>query len=105
MSGQWALYKCPNKKGDGYAVYTNMQCGGGFRGYGTGQSCFAMESAVDELAGALGIDPIAFRRKNAVGNGDKMESVWKETSDLTMGSYGLDQCIDAVEAGLTSGRA
>ncbi len=104
MSGQFAMYKCPNKKGDGYAVYTNMQCGGGFRGYGTGQSCFAMESAVDELAETLGIDPIEFRRKNTVGDGDKMESVWKESSDLTMGSYGLDQCIDAVEAGLKSGR-
>jgi CO/xanthine dehydrogenase Mo-binding subunit/aerobic-type carbon monoxide dehydrogenase small subunit (CoxS/CutS family) len=104
MSGQWALYKCPNKKGDGYAVYTNMQCGGGFRGYGSGQSCFAMESAVDELAGLLSIDPLAFRRKNVVGPTDKMESIWKESSDLTMGSYGLDQCIDAVEGGLASGR-
>ena len=50
MSGPWAIYKCPNKKGDGYAVYTNLQCGGGFRGYGTTQPTFAMESAIDELS-------------------------------------------------------
>jgi CO/xanthine dehydrogenase Mo-binding subunit/aerobic-type carbon monoxide dehydrogenase small subunit (CoxS/CutS family) len=104
MSGPWALYKCPNKKGDGYAVYTNMTPGGGFRGYGTGQTTFAMESAIDELAHMLGIEPIALRRKNIVGPNDSMDSALKETSDLTIGSYGLDQCIDAVEAGLRSGR-
>jgi CO/xanthine dehydrogenase Mo-binding subunit len=104
MSGPWAIYRCPNKKGDGYAVYTNMQCGGGFRGYGSGQTTFAIESALDELAGLLGIEPIDMRRKNVIGPADKMESIWKEAADLTMGSYGLDQCIDAVEAALASGR-
>jgi putative selenate reductase molybdopterin-binding subunit len=104
MSGPWALYKCENKKGDGYAVYTNLQCGGGFRGYGTGQTAFAIESAVDELARMLNIDPIEFRRKNMVGPYDNMESAWKETTDLTMGSYGLDQCLDAVERALRTGK-
>jgi len=104
MSGPWALYRCPNKKGDGYAVYTNLQCGGGFRGYGTTQPTFAIESAIDELAALLGIDPIEMRRKNVIGADDEMESVLTEPSDLTMGSYGLDQCIDAVERGLSSGR-
>jgi CO/xanthine dehydrogenase Mo-binding subunit/aerobic-type carbon monoxide dehydrogenase small subunit (CoxS/CutS family) len=104
MSGPWAIYKCPNKKGDGYAVYTNLQCGGGFRGYGTTQPTFAMESALDELADLLKIDPIELRRKNVVGPNDKMEAIWKESSDLTMGSYGLDQCLDAIEKALASGR-
>ncbi len=104
MSGPWAIYKCPNKKGDGYAVYTNMQCGGGFRGYGTTQPTFAVESALDELAAMLAIDPIEMRRKNVIGEHDKMESALSEISDLTMGSYGLDQCIDAIEKGLASGR-
>jgi putative selenate reductase molybdopterin-binding subunit len=104
MSGPWAIYKCPNKKGDGYAVYTNMQCGGGFRGYGTTQPTFAVESALDELAAMLAIDPTEMRRKNVIGKHDKMESALSEISDLTMGSYGLDQCIDAIEAGLASGR-
>jgi len=104
MSGPWAIYKCPNKKGDGYAVYTNLQCGGGFRGYGTTQPTFAMESAIDELADLLKIDPIEMRRKNMVGPADKMEAIWKESSDLEMGSYGLDQCVDAIEKALKSGR-
>jgi putative selenate reductase molybdopterin-binding subunit len=104
MSGPWAIYKCPNKKGDGYAVYTNLHCGGGFRGYGTGQPTFAVESALDELAALLEIDPIEIRRKNVVGAGDEMLSVLQDPSDLTMGSYGLDQCIDAVEKALASGR-
>jgi putative selenate reductase molybdopterin-binding subunit len=104
MSGPWAIYKCPNKKGDGYAVYTNLHCGGGFRGYGTGQTTFAIESALDELADLLKIDPIELRRKNVIGPADKMESIWREASDLTMGSYGLDQCIDAVEKALAGGR-
>jgi len=104
MSGPWALYNCPNKKGDGYAVYTNTQCGGGFRGYGTTQPTFAIESAIDELARLLGLDPTEMRRKNVIGANDKMQSVFPEVSDLTMGSYGLDQCIDAVEKALAEGR-
>jgi CO/xanthine dehydrogenase Mo-binding subunit len=104
MSGPWAIYRCPNKKGDGYAVYTNLQCGGGFRGYGTGQPTFAVESALDELAALLDLDPIEMRRKNMIGPDDKMESVLEGASDLTMGSYGLDQCVDAVEKALASGR-
>ena len=38
MGGAWAVYRCPNKKGDGYAVYTNTVPGGGFRGYGSTQA-------------------------------------------------------------------
>jgi CO/xanthine dehydrogenase Mo-binding subunit/aerobic-type carbon monoxide dehydrogenase small subunit (CoxS/CutS family) len=104
MSGPWALYKCPNKKGDGYAVYTNTTCGGGFRGYGSGQTTFAMESAVDELAHMLQIDPTEFRRKNVVGPDDKLQSIFTGPEDLTMGSYGLDQCIDAIDDALRSGK-
>ena len=104
MSGPWAIYKCPNKKGDGYAVYTNLQCGGGFRGYGTTQPTFAIESALDELADLLKIDPIELRRKNVVAAGDKLEAFSKESSDLTIGSYGLDQCIDAIEKALAARR-
>ena len=44
------VYRCDNKKADGYAVYTNMVPGGGFRGYGASQTTFAIECAMDELA-------------------------------------------------------
>src|SRR5436305_7794482 len=63
-----------------------------------------MESALDELADLLKIGPIEMRRENVVGAADKMEAIWKESSDLTMGSYGLDQCLDAIEKALASGR-
>ena len=59
-----AAYRCPNKKAEGYAVYTNMVPGGGFRGYGASQTTFAVESAIDELGQLLGLSPFEIRRKN-----------------------------------------
>jgi CO/xanthine dehydrogenase Mo-binding subunit/aerobic-type carbon monoxide dehydrogenase small subunit (CoxS/CutS family) len=98
------MYRCPNKKADGYAVYTNMVPAGGFRGYGSSQTTFAIESAMDELAGLLGMGPFEIRRKNMIRPGDVMESIWQEPSDVEFGSYGLDQCLDLVETALASGR-
>jgi CO/xanthine dehydrogenase Mo-binding subunit/aerobic-type carbon monoxide dehydrogenase small subunit (CoxS/CutS family) len=98
------VYKCANKRANGYAVYTNMVPGGGFRGYGSSQTAFAIESAMDDLARLLDLDPFEIRRKNMVRPGDPMESVWQEPSDVEFGSYGLDQCLDKVEAALASGR-
>jgi putative selenate reductase molybdopterin-binding subunit len=97
-------YRCANKKAVGCAVYTNMIPGGGFRGYGSSQTTFAIECAIDELARLLGIDPFEIRRKNMVRPGDWMESVWKDPSDVDFGSYGLDQCLDLVEDALASRR-
>jgi len=90
-------YRCANKKADGYAVYTNMIPAGGFRGYGSSQTTFAIECAIDEVARLIGMDPFAIRRKNMVRPGDWIESVWKDPSDVDFGSYGLDQCLDLVE--------
>jgi putative selenate reductase molybdopterin-binding subunit len=95
-------YRCKNKKAIGYAVYTNMVPGGGFRGYGASQTTFAMECAIDELAKLIGIDAFAIRRKNMVRPGDWIESVWKDPSDIGFGSYGLDQCLDLVEGALAA---
>ncbi|MCK0206494.1 molybdopterin-dependent oxidoreductase [Starkeya koreensis] len=95
-----ALYRCPNKKVDGYSVYTHSLPSGAFRGYGLSQTNFAVESAMDELAHRLGIDPFEFRRLNVVVPGDTMVSTSEEKHDVEMGSYGLDQCLDAVEAAL-----
>jgi CO/xanthine dehydrogenase Mo-binding subunit/aerobic-type carbon monoxide dehydrogenase small subunit (CoxS/CutS family) len=95
-------YRCPNKKADGFAVYTNIVPGGGFRGYGASQSTFAIEFAIDELGELLGMDPFAIRRKNMVGPDDWIESVWKDPTDVGFGSYGLDQCLDLVEKALAA---
>ncbi len=96
-----ALYRCPNKKIDGYAVYTNTMPSGAFRGYGLSQTNFAIESAMDELARKLGMDPFAFRRLNVVRPGDALVSADEGPHDVEFGSYGLDQCLDLVEARLT----
>ncbi|MDP4022802.1 molybdopterin-dependent oxidoreductase [Methylobacterium sp. NEAU 140] len=95
-----ALYRCPNKRVDGYAVYTHTLPAGAFRGYGLSQTIFAVESALDELGRRLGIDPFAMRRLNAVRPGDAMVSTSLEPHDVTFGSYGLDQCLDRAEAAL-----
>ena len=99
-----AAYRCPNKKADGYAVYTNMVPAGGFRGYGASQTTFAIECAIDDLARLLGIDPFEIRRINKVRETDRIELIWKDPSDVMFGSYGIDQCLDLVEAALKSGR-
>ena len=100
LGSPMCLYRCANKKATGYAVYTNMVPAGGFRGYGASQSTFAIECAMDELAGTLGMDAFAIRRKNMIRPTDWIESVWDDTSDVGFGSYGLDQCMDLVEAGV-----
>jgi CO/xanthine dehydrogenase Mo-binding subunit len=81
-----------------------MVPGGGFRGYGASQTTFAIECAMDDLATLLGLGPFEIRRKNMIRPGDRMESVWRDPSDAMFGSYGLDQCLDLVEAALGSGR-
>ena len=103
MASPIAAYRCPNKKGDGYAVYTNMVPGGGFRGYGASQTTFAIECAMDEMARLLDIDPVEMRRKNIVRPGDNIESIWKEPSDASFGSYGILECLDIVERELAMG--
>jgi putative selenate reductase molybdopterin-binding subunit len=93
-----AVYNCDNKKVDAVAVYTNTVPAGAFRGYGLPQTNFAVESAMDELARKIGMDPIEFRKRNIVHPGDPMISVSSETShDIEYGSYGLDQCLALVE--------
>ncbi|MBI3196787.1 MAG: molybdopterin-dependent oxidoreductase [Rhodospirillales bacterium] len=103
MGAPLAAYRCDNKKGVGHAVYTNMVPAGGFRGYGASQTTFAIECAIDELARLLGIDPFAMRRKNVVKPGDNIESIWKDPSDSSFGSYGIAECLDIVERELAKG--
>src|SRR4051812_10126407 len=89
LGSPMCLYRCDNKKATGYAVYTNMVPGGGFRGYGASQSTFAIECAMDEMARALGMNAYAIRRKNMIRPTDWIESVWNDPSDVGFGSYGL----------------
>ncbi len=97
-----ALYRCPNKKADGFAAYTHTVPAGAFRGYGLGQVVFALESALDELARRLGLDPLAVRERNVVRPGDELETVVGAESDLRIGSYGLGACLEVLRAASAS---
>ena len=100
----FGVYKCDNKKIDGFAIYTNTVPAGAFRGYGLPQTNFAVESAMDELARRLGIDPIEFRARNVVQPGDPMISTGDDVGhDVEYGSYGLDQCLALVKDALDRG--
>lgn len=95
-----ALYRCPNKRVDAEAVYTNTVPSGAFRGYGLGQVIFAIESALDELAREVGLPPAEIRRRNAVVPGDPFVVNGPPHPDLVHGSDGLPQCLDLVESRL-----
>lgn len=98
-----AIYRCANKRVDAKTVYTNNIPSGAFRGYGLGQVMFAIESAMDDLAREIDIDPFEFRRRNVIVPGDDIVAAHHEADDLQFGSYGLDQCIDLAEAALRRG--
>ncbi|MFQ6099812.1 MAG: xanthine dehydrogenase family protein molybdopterin-binding subunit [Anaerolineae bacterium] len=65
-----SLYKLPNVRYKGTAVYTNKAISCAMQGFGNPQITFVTESLIDELAGKLGMDPIELRLKNYVGLGD-----------------------------------
>ncbi|WP_206498954.1 molybdopterin cofactor-binding domain-containing protein [Rhodococcus sp. KRD175] len=98
-----AIYRCANKRVDAKTVYTNNIPSGAFRGYGLGQVMFAIESALDDLARELDIDPFEFRRRNVIVPGDEIVAAHREGDDLQFGSYGLDQCIDLAENAIRQG--
>ena len=70
-------------------VYTNRMSSGAYRGYGATQGCFAVESAVNELAAKLGMDPLEIRLKNMVREGDVMPAYYGEQTN----SCALDRCL------------
>jgi putative selenate reductase molybdopterin-binding subunit len=66
-------YNCPAKRYRCDVVYTNRLVAGAMRGYGAPQGVFALESHMDDIARALGIDPVELRRRNWVGTGDSFD--------------------------------
>jgi xanthine dehydrogenase molybdenum-binding subunit len=85
-------YDVPNVKIDCYAMYTNNPPSGAFRGFGVTQSAFAVESNMDIVAEQLGLDPIDFRRMNALDVG-----AVTCTGQLLRESVGLKECIEVME--------
>jgi putative selenate reductase molybdopterin-binding subunit len=93
-----SLYRCPNLRYEARAVYTNLAVAGAFRGYGCPQGFFALETHVDEVAAALGEDPLEFRRRNHVQEGDdqpiaEVLGEGKEGFKQIIRSCGLPQAI------------
>lgn len=88
-------YKIDHTHADSSLIYTNRQPSGSVRAPTAPQACWAVESHTDELAGALGMDPVDFRRLNAVDTGDV--GVAGQTYD----PIGLHGCIDAAVANAT----
>jgi putative selenate reductase molybdopterin-binding subunit len=95
-----AIYRCPNKKFDAHSVYTNCVPSGALRGYGMTQPAFAVESAMDELAIALDIDPLELRRRNVVRPGDALLAIDEHADDVAFTEDGLGKCIDLVDAAM-----
>jgi len=73
-------------------VYTNHMSSGAYRGYGATQGLFAVESAVNELADKLGIDPFVIRQRNIIHEGDVMPAYYGQVNT----SCALDRCLQAV---------
>ena len=73
-------------------VYTNHMSAGAYRGYGATQGLFAVESAVNELAAKLHMDPFKIREMNIVREGDVMPAYYGAVNT----SCALDRCLKKV---------
>lgn len=71
-------------------VYTNVMSAGAYRGYGATQGIFALETAVNELAAQLHIDPVVMREINMVREGQVMPAYYGEQTN----SCALDRCVE-----------
>jgi CO/xanthine dehydrogenase Mo-binding subunit/CO/xanthine dehydrogenase FAD-binding subunit len=89
-----AVYRTPNVAFEGRLVYTNKHPGGQYRGFGAAQMLFAIESQMDVMAAALGLDPLEFRLRNATRPGDVTACGWKITS------CGLAECLRRAAAAI-----
>ena len=84
------LYGTPNAYKFEYdVVYSNTMGAGAYRGYGATQGIFALESAVNELASKMNMDPMKIREINMVKEGQIMPAYYNEKSN----SCTLDKCL------------
>ena len=85
-----SLYRVPNVRYSAKCVYTNNTYSQAMRGYGNPQATFAIESVMDMLAEAAGIDRMEFRRINCNQAGDETPQGFRITT------CGLPECLEAV---------
>ncbi|MBN1424331.1 xanthine dehydrogenase family protein molybdopterin-binding subunit [Candidatus Fermentibacteria bacterium] len=83
-------YRIPHVVIDSLCIYTNLPPGGPYRGFGYSEFLFGLESMVDKASHAIGMDPVAFRRHNAIREGDVL------AYGASMNPNGLLEAIDRV---------
>jgi CO/xanthine dehydrogenase Mo-binding subunit len=87
-------YRIPNLYLEGFAVYTNKTNCGSFRAPSGPQANFAVESQMDIIADALGLDPLEFRLKNIVREGDE------GPTGQVLNAVGLEECLRKAAAAI-----
>jgi CO/xanthine dehydrogenase Mo-binding subunit len=82
-------YRIPNVRIDSYALYTNQVPAGAYRGYGVSQAAWGYESQMDQIADAIGMDPVELRHRNLLKPGEEFatgevmsEAVYDELLDM-----------------------
>ena len=96
-------YNAASKRFECHVVYTNIPVPGAYRGYGAPQAEFALEAHMEDIARALDLDPIEFKRRNWVKVGDEMDiaphlgerAVAEEELDEypKVMSSGIEECV------------
>ncbi|MCX8118036.1 MAG: xanthine dehydrogenase family protein molybdopterin-binding subunit [Desulfobacterota bacterium] len=82
-----SLYRFEHLKTEGLTVYTNTVPTSCFRGFGNAQMTFALESTLDMIAEAIGMDPAELRIRNGLKTGEVSIHGWQ------IGSSGLEECV------------
>jgi len=90
-------YRVPNITNDSICIYTNLPPGGPYRGFGYSEFHFGLESHMDRIAEAIGMDAVEFRKKNAIVEGDEL------SYGAHMNPSGLIEAIDKVAAAIDWG--
>ena len=99
------FYRSPNLRFRAEVAYTNLPVAGAMRGYGAPQGYFALESHMDEIAHAMGLDPLELRRKNVIrlGDADPIATSLGEGKaglERIVRSCGLEKCIELAGSAL-----
>jgi CO/xanthine dehydrogenase Mo-binding subunit/aerobic-type carbon monoxide dehydrogenase small subunit (CoxS/CutS family) len=91
--GMVATYRIPNYWYHGYCVYTSSPVGGEMRGFGHPQAVFARETHIDEVADAIGMNPLEFRRRNSLHTGDLIDT--DVVPNVPLMNIGAEPCLRA----------
>ena len=85
-------YHYENFQIDGYAYYTNNPPAGAFRGFGVTQTCFCVETLLNEMADLVGISPWEIRYRNAIRPGEALPN-----GQIVGPETGLVETLEAVK--------